>query len=507
MPKGLRPVTIVVDEEPAPPWLSRAWPAIVMSIVILAGLFLSALVSPAPALPPAPTPAPWPGPAFTQAPADHTPSSRRALLIALPGARPDYLHTYITDGTMRNLALLAAGGVVPEYVMPVEPVVTKLNLESLVRGSRPRLAGISDGGIFPAIFPAPPIWSWDEQGKDARDAVLFWPGAETGSAGGNLFINLTEALDAEKPSAVPRIRTMPAGLASAITTAVGAPPTPPPSPTSADNLREYIYRRLGWQTRTAVWLWSNHSPRSMVIAFDALARLAEAGLLSGEDVYDAPTRAAYRRLDQALGALFSIVDMGQTVAVVGTTNGLLAYQRMLNLEAVLGTGLPDMPAEGYDIAAAGGTAFISLRLPAGSPPAVQDAVAHGTLDALEKAVIGGQPALVHTAAGEAARQMGWEDAGDTDFWVQAAPGVTLRAGGPSGENRLWWEEAGFADGYSAEQPEMRGFAVLAGPGITPYGLVGPISLLDIAPTIGVLLHLSIPDSVQGRPLTELLAGN
>ncbi|MGQ9668255.1 MAG: alkaline phosphatase family protein, partial [Anaerolineae bacterium] len=376
MPKGLRPVTIFVDEEPAPSGLSRIWPAVVMSTAVLAGLFLSALVNTTPSLPPAPTPAPWPGAVSMQAPADSTPSSRRALLIALPGARPDYLHTYITDGTMRNLALLAAGGVVPEYVMPVEPAITELNLASLVRGSRPRLAGASDG----AIFPAPALWAWDGQGEDISDAVLFWPGAEDEIAGNDLIIHLVEAPAAGEQDATLRLRTTPANLAPAITTAVGAPPAPPSSSSSADDLREYIYRRLDWQTRTAVWLWSNHSPRTLVIAFDTLARLAEAGLISGEDVYDAPTRAAYRRLDQALGALFSSVDMGQTVTAVGTTNGLLAYQRVLNLEAVLGAGLPDVPAERYNIVAAGGMAFISFRLPAGSPPAVREAVAQGTSD-------------------------------------------------------------------------------------------------------------------------------
>ncbi|MGC8827994.1 MAG: hypothetical protein ACP5TV_13445, partial [Anaerolineae bacterium] len=100
-----------------------------------------------------------------------------------------------------------------------------------------------------------------------------------------------------------------------------------------------------------------------------------------------------------------------------------------------------------------------------------------------------------------------EEAGAGDFWVQAVPGVALCAGGHSGEDRAWWEEAGLADGYSSDLPEMRGFFVLAGPGITPYGLVGPISLLDIAPTIGTLLHISVPDPVQGRPLTELMVAN
>lgn len=504
MPEGLRPVIVSVEEEPASSRLSRLWPAIVMAAAVLGGLLLSALIGAAPPMPPAPTPASWPGQVSTVTPADTALASRRALLIVLPSARPDFLATYITDGTMRNLALLAAGGVVPEYITPVEPAVTKWNMASLVRGSRPRLAGASGQEGLSASFSAPALWSWDSQNAYA-DAVLFWPEGEPDS--GDIVVAFPEGSAAGEgvQGAVPLLHTVPAGLAQPLTAALGQPPALPSVSAPADDFVERVYRRLDWQTRAAVWVWSHHSPRTMVIAFDTLALLAEAGLLSGEDVYDASTRAAYRRLDQALGALFGVADMGQTVTAVGTTNGLLAYQRVLNLEAVLQAGAPDLSAEEYNLFAAGGTALISLHPPAGSPPAVQAAYVEGVREALEGAAAGGEPAVLRVAVGDAARQMGWADAGPADFWVQAAPGAALRTGDPSGENRAWWEEAGFADGYPSELSAMRGFFVLAGPGVTPYGLVGPISLLDIAPTIGALLQIPVPDSVQGRPLTELLA--
>ncbi len=506
MPEGLRLVIVSVEEGPALSRLSRIWPAIVMAAAVLGGLFLAVLTGAAPPLPPAPTPAPWPGQVSTVMPADHTLTTRRALLIVLPGARPDFLATYITDGTMRNLALLAAGGVVPEYVTPVEPAVTVWNMASLVRGSRPRLAGLSGPGGLSASFSAPAIWSWDG-GNELVDAVLFWPEGEPDS--GDIAITLPAGPTAGERAqdAVPLLHTVPAGLASAISSALGQPPAPPSASAPADDFVERVYRRLDWQTRAAVWVWSNHSPHTMVIAFDTLALLAKAGLLSGEDVYDARTRAAYRRLDQALGALFAVVDMGQTVTAVGTTNGLLAYQRVLNLEAVLKAGVPDLAAEDYNMIITGGTALISIHPPAGSPPAVQTAYVEGVRQVLEGATAGGEPAVLRVAVGDAARQMGWVDAGPADLWVQAAPGAALRAGDPGGADRTWWEEAGFADGYSSDLPAMRGFFVLAGPGITPYGLIGPISLLDIAPTIGALLQIPIPDSVQGRPLTELMAAN
>jgi len=500
MPEGLRPVIVSVKDEPASSWFSRSWPAVLMVAAVLIGLALSTLAGRAPAPPPAPTPAPWPGTVSTVMPAANALTSRRALLILLPGARPDYLHTYITDGTMHNLALLAAGGVVPEYVTPAEPAVTNLNLECLVRGSRPRLSGLFNGTELPALFTAPAVWAWDGQSGQA-DAVLFWPDTEPDGAGADIFVTLANGSStAKRPDAQP-LHTFPDGLAPAITDALGQPPA------SAGDFVERVYRRLDWQARAAAWVWSSYSPRSMVITFDALALAAEAGLLHGEDVYDPLMRTAYRRLDGALGTLFSVVDMAQTVTAVGTPNGLLSYQRVLNLEAVLRDGAPAVPPDAVRIVTAGGTALLSIHLPADSAPAVQTAYVEGVQEALEGAAAGDQPALRRFAAGDSARQMGWADAGAGDFWVQAAPGVVLRAGDPSGEHRTWWAEAGFADGYSSDLPEMRGFLVLAGPGITPYGLVGPISLLDIAPTLGALLQIPIPDSVQGRPLREWMNAN
>ncbi|MGC8827684.1 MAG: alkaline phosphatase family protein, partial [Anaerolineae bacterium] len=401
MPEGLRPVIVSVEDEPASSWFSHAWPAVVMVATVLIGLALSTLANSGPSLPPAPTPAPWPGTVSTAVPAAHAQISRRALLILLPGARSDYLRTYITDGTMHNLALLAAGGVVPEYVTPVEPAITALNLESLVRGSRPRLAGLFSGTELPALFTAPAVWAWDGQ-SEQTDAVLFWPDAEPGGADADIFVTLADGSSAGRPDALP-LHTTPAGLAPALIAALGQPPAAVPA--SADDFAERVYRRLDWQARAGVWVWSSCSPRTMVIVFDALTLLAEAGRLNGEDVYDSLTRTAYRRLDGALGTLFSAVDMAQTAAVVGTTNGALPYQRVLNLEAVLRAGAPAVPPDAVRIITAGGTALISIRPPADNPPAVQAAYIEGVQEALERAAAGDQPALQRVAAGDSARQM------------------------------------------------------------------------------------------------------
>ncbi len=83
MPKGLRPVYQSSEKEPAIPWLSYAWPALVMAGAILIGLILGAHLTASPDVPPAPTPAAWPGAISTYQPASRMDMPRRALLIGL----------------------------------------------------------------------------------------------------------------------------------------------------------------------------------------------------------------------------------------------------------------------------------------------------------------------------------------------------------------------------------------------------------------------------------------
>ena len=51
---------------------------------------------------------------------------------------------------------------------------------------------------------------------------------------------------------------------------------------------------------------------------------------------------------------------------------------------------------------------------------------------------------------------------------------------------------------------MRGFFVIAGRRVRPAGMIAPIYLIDIAPTMAILLNIETPNSVEGRALHEIL---
>jgi predicted AlkP superfamily pyrophosphatase or phosphodiesterase len=58
-------------------------------------------------------------------------------------------------------------------------------------------------------------------------------------------------------------------------------------------------------------------------------------------------------------------------------------------------------------------------------------------------------------------------------------------------------------GYLASDPDMETFLIAWGAGIRPGVRLGPVSSLDIAPTIAGLLGLAMPGTM-GKPLTGLL---
>ena len=59
-----------------------------------------------------------------------------------------------------------------------------------------------------------------------------------------------------------------------------------------------------------------------------------------------------------------------------------------------------------------------------------------------------------------------------------------------------------AHGHLPSRPENRAFLLAVGPGIKPGVELGPIATVDIAPTLGHLLGVALPD-VEGRVLTEI----
>jgi len=59
-------------------------------------------------------------------------------------------------------------------------------------------------------------------------------------------------------------------------------------------------------------------------------------------------------------------------------------------------------------------------------------------------------------------------------------------------------------GYDPNFPEMRAIFVAAGPGIKEKLIINPVRLIDVAPTAAKLLNITLPATVDGKVLTEIL---
>lgn len=112
----------------------------------------------------------------------------RVIVMAMDGARPDWIASHIQNGNMPNLAALAQRGVAAAYMQAVDPTLAATDYLSLSTGAFPSHTGVvSDKyhGIQQAFHePArlmaepvvEPIWRTAMR-HGLKTAVLFWPGA------------------------------------------------------------------------------------------------------------------------------------------------------------------------------------------------------------------------------------------------------------------------------------------------------------------------------------------
>lgn len=141
--------------------------------------------TPAPIAPPAVTPAMNIGETPT---ATYGRKQTRAIVIALDGARPDWISQYMQDGTMPNLATLSQRGITAAYLQTVDPALQSTaylslsssvfpNHSSLVSDKLPLRQSIFQKYHDPleqlSTLPEP-IWRTAMR-NGLKTATLFWP--------------------------------------------------------------------------------------------------------------------------------------------------------------------------------------------------------------------------------------------------------------------------------------------------------------------------------------------
>nr|MBC7244289.1 alkaline phosphatase family protein [Chloroflexota bacterium] len=111
-----------------------------------------------------------------------------AVVIALDGARPDWLNSYMQEGTMPNLAMLSQRGVTAAYMQTVDPALPTITYLSLSTGVLPSQIGLvadklpltqnifqRHDDLWEEISALPePIWRTAMR-SGLTTATLFWP--------------------------------------------------------------------------------------------------------------------------------------------------------------------------------------------------------------------------------------------------------------------------------------------------------------------------------------------
>lgn len=426
-------------------------------------------------------------------------SSRRHLLIVVDGLRPDF----VTQSVMPKLTALGRRGVVFSRHHAVYPTVTRVNAASLSTGAYPAAHGLMGNSVFfpavnttrfldtadrnqllaimkaePRLLTTPTLGEWLQ--ASGRKMLVVSSGS-----GGSAFLN-NHTLSG---GAIlhPQF-TLPPSLEPVAQSAV---PAPGASATARDAYAVDLFLKVGLPqvdpAVTVLWLGG----------LDATAHLRGIGA--------AETMAVLRGVDHQIGR---IEDGLRSAGVfeayniwITSDHGFSTYTGgadtsdiLKRFEGTLADGSPRIVSSGGAIYVRDGdepaiaSIVAALQRIAGVGAIFTRGAARGSLDGR----------VAGTLSFEAIR---WDHPRAAHIlispdWSDAANAFGIRGSTASG---------GIAGHGSSSPWDIHNTAIAAGPdlkrGVT---IEAPSANVDFAPTFLQALGLSIPDSVQGRPLNEAL---
>ena len=236
--------------------------------------------------------------------------------------------------------------------------------------------------------------------------------------------------------------------------------------------------------------------------------------------YDRYVRKGYALADAAVADLAGALSLEQAALVVVSGHGVAPASGQVHLNSILGAygflsygagdGLPVDAAQSKALAfASGAAAHIAINLQGREPngivapadyPALQDAIV-AALSKVKDA--GGRPVFSRVLRHADLEALGLSSDMAGDIFVQAAPGYVLS------DDRGYPGILGPApypgeQGLAADLPEMHGIFLAAGRGIRAGVQVGPVHVVDLAPTLDHMLGLKPPAPRAGRVLEEVL---
>lgn len=284
-----------------------------------------------------------------------------------------------------------------------------------------------------------------------------------------------------------------------------------------------------WITEVTIYVYTTYHPR---LTFAWQGPPDEAGhqflLVDERQTLYAPERAqkyaeylrqGYELADENLGRLLGAVDLEEAVMMVVSDHGMAPVQTRVYVNTVLAqAGLaafkqePSFPlderrsqAVGF---ASGGAANVYIHLQGKSPGGI---VAPEDYREVQDRIVAAFEALTDPASGERvfARVVRHQDLevlhldneNSGDVFVQANLGYYPSDWRGEEEVLKPIEYPLGQHGYDSSLPEMRAIFIAAGNGIKEEAVIGPVRLIDVAPTVARTLGL--PYSADGQILEAI----
>jgi len=232
-------------------------------------------------------------------------------------------------------------------------------------------------------------------------------------------------------------------------------------------------------------------------------------------------RQGYALADAALANLAGALDLERATLFVVSDHGvapahsqvyintILARQGLLAYQEWAG-GTRARPSRTKALAVstgAGAHVYINLRgrerggiVPESDYTVVENAVVAALEGVTDEA---GQPVFGRIVRRDGLQALGLNAATAGDLLVQAAPGFAINDQLGSSNTLAPVTQYG-QHGYVAGLPEMHAFFFAVGRGVRPGVQVGPVHIVDLAPTVDQLLGLKPPEPRAGRVLEEVL---
>lgn len=281
---------------------------------------------------------------------------------------------------------------------------------------------------------------------------------------------------------------------------------------------DMVNRQVQWITDVTLWVNETYQPDLLLVTQSALKQAGHQFMLVDEQQLVNAAQMIDENIERMYSALEPELQSGNLTVILTGTSGMAPVHTRVTINTVLEqAGLLTLDGRNYVRVSAsqalafssGGAAHIYINLAGREHYGIvsEEEYAQVQQQIIEafKALndpASGEPVFARVVTAEDAQLLGMGGPYMGDVFIQANPGYYLSdwrgsdlifdAPGLSGEQ-----------GFPATTPDMQGYVVLSGVSMHNKGVQEPASLLEIAPTITMLLGLEPANTMQGTPLSTV----